>query len=176
MPRRGGRGSSLRLATLAGAALLLLACSRAPTPQASHAPAPKPKATSGKVQNNVDADLVSSVGAGPGPAPISVKFRLGKRPQLGVPLQIVLTITPTADAQIGHLHGSFQPDSGLNLQGEHSIDASDLRAGEALERQLTVVPEQSGVLNLNATFTLDLGSGSVSRSFAIPVIVSDNSS
>jgi len=174
----GGSPRSLRFATLTAAALLLVACNRIPTAPLTKALAPRPAPpTENKADTGSDADLVSAVGGVvTGPAPISVKFRIGKRPQLGVPLQILLSITPAANTQIGHLHGSFAPDSGLNLKGELSIDMKDLRAGEPLEQELTVVPEQPGVLNLNATFTLDLDSGSVSRSYAIPVIVSDNSS
>ena len=172
----GGSPRCLRFATLAAAALLLVACNRVPTTPLAKALAPRPRPAPSHVESNSDAGLVSAVGDTTVPAPISVKFRLGKRPQLGVPLQITLAITPAADAQIGHLHASFLPDSGLSLQGEQSIDEKELHAGEPIERELTVVPQQPGVLNLNATFTLDLDSGSVSRTYAIPVIVSDNSS
>lgn len=165
-------GECIRFAVVAAAALGLAACSRAPIPHAASAAAPPLPAA----PRNSDADLVSAVGAADANAPISVKFRIGKRPQLGVPLQILVAIIPAPQAQIGHLYGSFLPDTGLSLQGDRTFEASDLRAGEPLERQLTVVPEQPGVLNLNATFTLDLDNGSVSRSYAIPVIVGDNSS
>ena len=176
MSRTASAGSSIHVAMIAAAALGLAGCSRASLPHAASAAAPQPKAAPTETQTNTDADLVSAVGTASSPAPISVKFRIGKRPQLGVPLQIVVAIIPQPDAQIGHLHGAFLPDTGLNLQGDRAFDANDLRVGEPIERQLTVVPEQPGVLNLNATFTLDLDSGSVSRSYAIPVIVGDNSS
>jgi hypothetical protein len=176
-------GRSLRtagyghFAVLTAAALLLAACSRAPIPHPSFTAARPPPSTPATAhQTDTDADLVAAVGSDNSAGPISVKFRIDKRPQLGTPVQILITIIPAADAQIGHLHGAFQPDTGLNLQGEHSIDAKDLRAGEPLEQQLTVVPEQPGVLNINATFTLDLDGGSVSRSYSIPVIVADHSS
>jgi hypothetical protein len=175
MSRTASAGSGIHFAVIAAAALGLAACSRASLPHAASAAAPQPKAAPTETQTNTD-DLVSAVGTANSPAPISVKFRIGKRPQLGVPLQIVVAIIPQPDTQIGHLHGAFLPDTGLNLQGDRTFDAKDLRAGEPIERQLTVVPEQPGVLNINATFTLDLDSGSVSRSYAIPVIVGDNSS
>lgn len=144
-------------------------------PHAASAPAPQPKAAA-EVQDSAEADLVSAVGAANTSSPISVKFRIAKRPQLGVPLQILVAIIPAPETQISHVHGSFLPDTGLTLQGDRAFDASDLRAGEPLEHQLTVVPEQPGVLNLNASFTLDLDTGSETRSYAIPVIVADNSS
>jgi hypothetical protein len=174
MSRTARAGSSIHFAVIAAAALGLAACGRASLPHAASAAAPQPAPA--QTKTNTDADLVSAVGTANSTAPISVKFRIGKRPQLGVPLQIVVAIIPQPNAQIGHLHGAFLPDTGLNLQGDLAFDASDLRAGESIERQLTVVPQQPGVLNLNATFTLDLDSGSVSRSYAIPVIVGDNSS
>ncbi len=176
MPKRVGTGRSFYVAVMLSAALGLVACNRAPIPHAASAAAARPQAAPTTTESNSDADLVSAVGTVDTPAPISVKFRIGKRPQLGVPLQIVVAILPQPGTQIGHLHGAFLPDTGLNLQGDRAFDANDLRAGEPVERQLTVVPEQPGVLNLNATFTLDLDSGSVSRSYAIPVIVADNSS
>jgi hypothetical protein len=167
----------IRFAAVVAAALSLAACSRAPMPQLTHAAAPTPKpAPKAATTPDTDPDLVTAVGTGNAALPISVKFRIGKRPRLGVPLQILVAIIPAPAAQIANLHGSFLPDTGLNLQGDHSFDVKELRTGEPLERQLTVVPEQPGVLNVNATFTLDLDSGTVSRSYAIPVIVGDNSS
>jgi len=167
-----------RFAAAVAAALWLAACSRTPIPHLTHAaaPAPKPAPRAATTNTDTDTDLVTAVGTGNGAVPISVKFRIGKRPQLGVPLQILVAIIPAPAAQIANLHGSFLPDTGLNLQGDRSFDVKELRTGEPLERQLTVVPEQPGVLNVNATFTLDLDSGTVSRSYAIPVIVGDNSS
>lgn len=170
-----GANRGMRLAVLA-AALLLAACSRTPLSHLPSFSAAKAPPAPSEEHPNADADLVSAVGAGNEPTPISVKFRLGKKPQLGVPLQILIAIIPAPDAQIAHLHGSFLPDTGLSLQGDRTMDVTDLRAGEPLERQLSVVPTQPGVLNLNATFTLDQDTGSVTRSYAIPIIVSDNSS
>lgn len=176
---RSLRGAALAATglSLAAAVLLLAACGRSPVEQAIRAAAPRPAPAAPRpAPADPDSDLVSAVASGGATVPISVKFRIGKRPRLGVPLQILVAIIPAPDAQIAHLHGSFLPDSGLSLQGDHSIDVDELRAGEPLERQLTVVPEQPGVLNLNATFTLDRDSGPVSSSYAIPVIVGDNSS
>jgi len=166
----------VRFASVVASALWLAACSRAPLTQLNHAPTPKPAPQATTTNTDSDTDLVTAVGTGNTPVPISVKFRIGKRPQLGVPLQILVAIIPAPAAQIANLHGSFLPDTGLNLQGDRSFDVKELRTGEPLERQLTVVPEQPGVLNVNATFTLDVDSGTVSRSYAIPVIVGDNSS
>lgn len=166
----------MRFAAIAAAALWLAACSRVPTPHAVTTAAPQPTVAPSEAQQSADADLVSAVGTGSSNSPISVKFRIGKRPQLGVPLPILVAIIPSPEAQISHLHGAFLPDAGLSLQGDRAFDATDLRAGEPLERQLTVVPLQPGVLSVNATFTLDLDNGSVSLSYAIPVIVADNSS
>lgn len=176
MGRAPGARRLLYGALGAVAALALIGCGRLPGLHAAAVAPPPSTAAPKAAPTDSDADLVSAVASGTTAVPISVKFRIGKRPQLGVPLPILLAIIPAPTAQIGHLHGAFQADSGLTLQGDHAFDASDLRAGEPLERQLTVVPQQPGVLNLNATFTLDLDNGSVSRSFAIPVIVGDNSS
>jgi hypothetical protein len=154
--------------------LLLLACSHsAAPPNAASTPAPlKQAAPAANPQGDTDAKLVSAVGPASS-QPIQVKFRILSRPTLGVPLQILVSVTPVQDAQINHIQGSFLADGGLKLQSERSFEQDDLR--ETAQRTVTVVPQQPGVLNVNATFTLELGDRSVSCSYAIPVIVSDNS-
>jgi hypothetical protein len=171
----GASASTIGCCVAIVCSLMLLACSHsAAPPKAASAPAPgKQAAAAANAQEDADAKLVSAVGASASSQPIQVKFRILARPTLGVPLQILVSVTPVQDAQINHVHGSFLPDAALKLQSEHNFEQDDLR--EPLQKTVTVVPQQPGVLNLNATFTLELGDRSVSCSYAIPVIVSDNS-
>jgi hypothetical protein len=179
--RDQGRGARARTIGCCTAAVvcgwLLVACSHsAAPPTAASAPAPRKQAARAPApgsQEDTDAKLVSAVGPSASSQPIQVKFRILARPTLGVPLQILVSVTPVQDVQINHIQGSFLPDGGLKLQSDRSFDQDDVR--EALQRTVTVVPQQPGVLNVNATFTLEVGDRSVSCSYAIPVIVSDNS-
>ena len=72
-------------------------------------------------------------------------------------------------------------------QAPKSVDASALQfntrktfeqtqAGVIVEQELSVVPQQPGVLSLNATIVVDLDGGSLARSYSIPLIASDNPS
>jgi hypothetical protein len=121
-------------------------------------------------------DMVSAVAPSGATGAVKVKFRLGAKPMLGTPLQVFVAIIPAEDSQISHLHGSFTPDTGLALQSERDFDVTDVATGAALQRQVTVVPQQPGVLNLNTTITVAVDSGSLSSTFSIPLIVGDNSS
>jgi len=180
VPLGRGPGSGRRkrafgcCAAAMGCGLLLIGCSHsAAPPKAAAAPTDKQAAAALNAQADTDAKLVSAVGSSATSQPIQVKFRIRNRPTLGVPLEILVSVTPVQDVQINRIQGSFLTDSGLKLQSERSFEQDDLR--EAVQRTVTVVPQQPGVLDLNATFTLELGDRSVSCSYAIPVIVSDNS-
>jgi hypothetical protein len=117
-----------------------------------------------------DADMVAAVSPGGSTPPIAMKFRLAGRPVVGMPVQLVVELIPAADAAIEHIHASFQPGEGLQLQTDRSVDINDPRAGEALLRELTLVPQQPGVLSLTATIEIDLVSGSIARTYSIPVV------
>lgn len=153
----------------------LIGCSRASLPHTAAAPASASAPRAGASDpTDATANLVSAVGPRAN-APLSVRFRLGARPVLGMPLQILVTVTASGE-QINRLHGMFFPDSGLTLQSDRSFEATDLAAGVTLQRQVTVIPKQPGVQNVTAAFTVDLESGSMSVTYAIPIIVNDNSS
>jgi hypothetical protein len=181
-----GRGRGRLLATGRVLALglafagcgLLAACGRMAPWHATAAPAASAESsdTQGDSPADPTAGMVSAVAPDASKAPLSVKFRLDSKPVLGMPLHIAVAIIPTGDTQINHLHGSFLPDNGLALQSEHEFDASDLQGGVAVQQQVTVVPQQPGVLNLNATLTIQLENSSLSGTYSIPLIVSDNSS
>jgi len=123
-----------------------------------------------------DADMVAAVSPGGSTPPIAMKFRLGARPVVGTPVQLVVELIPAADAAIEHIHASFQPGEGLQLQSDRTVDISDPRAGEALLRELILVPQQAGVLSLTATIEIDLVSGSIARTYSIPVVAGASAS
>ena len=94
---------------------------------------------------------------------------------VGMPVKILVAVIPGPDAQINHLHGSFLAGMGLQLQSDRTFDVAAVHAGTTLYRELTVVPQQTGVLSLNATLLIEQDSGSQARTYSIPVIASDSS-
>jgi hypothetical protein len=124
--------------------------------------------------DTLDPDLVSAVSSAHTNTPIGMKFGLAARPAVGTPLKVTVALIPAADAGINHIHASFQPGDGLLLQSDRTLDVSEPGAGVAIEQELSVVPQQSGVLSLGATVVVDMDGGSLARSYAIPLIVRDN--
>jgi hypothetical protein len=130
----------------------------------------KAKAAAASAAAGGDADMVTAASpGGPGP-PISLKFSLGGRPLIGEPLQIHIAMLPDTPDAIRYLYGSFTPGDGLTLQSQHSFELRDLADGAPLHQEITVVPQQAGILSLTATLILDFDTGSVSRTFGIPLI------
>jgi len=91
---------------------------------------------------------------------------------VGEPLQIHVAMLPESQNAIRHLYGSFTPADGLTLQSQHSFELTDVADGVALRQDVTVVPQQAGILSLSATLIVDFDTGSVSRTFGIPLIAS----
>jgi hypothetical protein len=121
------------------------------------------------------ADMVAAVDpAGTSPS-LSVKFRIEARPVVGMPVKIMVAVIPAANAQIDHIHGSFLPGSGLLLQSDRNFDIATVQSGSAAFREVTVVPQQTGVLSLSATLLMNTDKSSQTRTYAIPLIASDNS-
>jgi hypothetical protein len=124
-----------------------------------------------KAADTIDPDMVMAVSSARSSTPIGMKFVLSARPVVGTPLTVTVALIPAPDAGISHIHASFQPGEGLQLQSDRSLDINDPNAGSVIEQQLSVVPQQSGVLSLNATVVVDMEGGSLARSYAIPLIV-----
>ena len=133
--------------------------------------------TSAKPGNGIDPDMVNAVSAaGTSTTPISMKFKLGGRPQVTTPLQLTVLVIPSADVTINHIHVSFQPSDGLQMQSERTVDLSEPAPGTPVQEELTLLPQQSGVLSLKATVLVDTDSQSISRTYAIPLIAADSHS
>jgi hypothetical protein len=125
----------------------------------------------------IDPDMVNAVSAaGASTTPISMKFKLGGRPLVTTPLQLTVLVIPSPDVTINHIHVSFQPSDGLQLQTDRTMDLTQLTPGTPVQQELTLVPQQSGVLSLKATVLVDTDSQSISRSYSIPLIAADGHS
>jgi hypothetical protein len=123
-----------------------------------------------------DADLVSAVSQSGSDATLSVKFRLAERPVVGTPVAIELALFPGPEAGITHIHGSLQASEGLQLQSQRTFDIATPQAGGALRQEVTVIPQQDGVLSLSATILIDFDNGSLARTYSIPLIAADHAS
>ena len=144
---------------------------------AAHAHMGKGEVTSAKPGNGIDPDMVNAVSAaGVSTTPISMKFKLGGRPLVTTPLQLTVLVIPSPDVTINHIHVSFQPGDGLQLQSGRTMDLAQPAAGTPVQEDLTLVPQQAGVLSLKATVLVDTDSQSISRTYAIPLIASDTGS
>jgi hypothetical protein len=130
-----------------------------------------------KPASGIDPDMVNAVSAaGASTTPISMKFKLGGRPLVMTPLQLTLLVIPSSDVTVNHIHVSFQPSDGLQLQSERALDLTDLTPGTPVQQEITLLPQQSGVLSLNATVLVDTDSQSISRTYSIPLIAADSHS
>jgi hypothetical protein len=146
---------------------------RSPSASAQHQAHSK---TSPKAPSPGDADMVAAVSQSGADTTIGVKFRLATRPVVGTPLQIVLALVPGADAGITHIHGSLQPGEGLQLQSQRTFDITSPQDGVTLTQEVTVLPQQDGVLSLSATLLIDFDNGSLARTYSIPLIAMDHAS
>ena len=137
----------------------------------------KPATQTAKPNTGIDPEMVSAVSAaGSSTTPISMKFRLASRPTVTTPLQVTLLLIPSPDVSISHIHLSLQPGDGLQLQSERTLDVTGVAPGTVLQQDLTVVPQQSGILSLTATVLVDTDSQSITRTYSIPLIASDSHS
>ena len=162
-------------------AALLGGCGQSPSTDgaSSHATRQsrsKSSAAPGSDGASIDPDMVSAVNvSGTSSSLFSMKFKLESRPQVTAPLQVSILLIPAPDVEITHLHLLFQTSDGLQLQSGRNVDLTDLSGGKPVEQQVTVVPQQGGVLSLSATVLVDTSAESISRTYTIPLIASDHS-
>jgi hypothetical protein len=155
--------------------VLLAACSK-PAPTAGAAQAKPGSAVSGspKVGATADPEMVSAVSAaGNSTTPVSMKFKLESRPTVTIPVQLLISLLPAPEAAISHIRISFQAGDGLQLQSEKILDVSEPAPGMPIQHELTLMPQQNGVLDLTATVLVDTDRGSISRTYSIPLIATD---
>ncbi len=117
-----------------------------------------------------DADMVSAVTAANTTKPISLKFRIGNRPEVGKPLKLELAVLPDSPSRIVRVHLIFQPSEGLAVVGAHEMDIDEVAAQSRVQREMTLQPLQAGVLSLTATAVVDTDAESITRSYTIPLI------
>jgi len=141
----------------------------------THGPRHNVSAHQSQASDGLDPDMVAGVSAGGSDPPIGLKFLVDTRPIVGVPVQLKLALIPTPGAGISHIHGTLQVADGLQLQSERTFDIDALQGGAPVQQQVTVMPQRAGVLSLSATLEIDYDSGSMARTYAIPLIAANAS-
>lgn len=139
---------------------------------------PAPSAQTGGVRpkavvsdaNALSVDMVAAVSQGGSGTPIAMRFRLASRPVVGSPVRIDVALIPAADAEVSHIHATFVPGDGLQLGSDRSVDITDPTPGQAVEQEVTVTPQQPGVLSLSATVLVEMDTGSIARTYTVPLI------
>lgn len=118
----------------------------------------------------LDKDMVSAVSGAKSSAIVDLKFRLGARPEPGQPIDIDIAVIPkVAGARVRVL---LQNVDGLEIRSGQEMPVSEtVAAGEPLSHRVTVVPARDGVFAMTAVALVDTDQTSVTRTFAIPVIV-----
>jgi hypothetical protein len=156
---------------LCSACLLLTACGDPPAePAASSAAiagaAKKPSSAAG----SAGGDMVAAVTISGADAPVKLQFALHDKPQLNQPVELEFVLQPTRDIDSAQV--SFEPNAGVEVASDNPFfSIARTAAGTGVAHKLLVVPKQAGVLSLSAVVAVDLPTGSVARSFSIPIIV-----
>ncbi len=113
--------------------------------------------------------MVTAVSAGKGGLPVDVKFALRQRPEVGQSAELDLIVIPSAP--LDRLMTSFHVEEGLTLSDGAQPSVEDRpEPGVPISHALTIVPKQDGIFYVDATVLADSGTGSIARTFTIPVI------
>ena len=114
--------------------------------------------------------MVSGVSAGKDESTVGLKFELQDRPQIGQPLTISIALLPKVTANT--MRVTYISTDALAVQpGAAPAEYRDIQSGIVYRHELSVVPRDNGVYYVSAVVLLDSDTGSIARTFAIPVVV-----
>ncbi len=151
--------------------LLVLACLGACERAPDAPPAAAPAAAAPR-KAPLSPDMVSAVSGSKGSAAVDLKFALGSRPEPGRPLDIEMAVIP-ADAS-ATIRLIVQNSDGLAITaGQEMTIPKGAEPGTALMHRVTIVPARDGVFSLSAVALIDTDKSSLTRTFAIPIIVGE---
>jgi hypothetical protein len=153
-------------ALLLTTALALCGCHDQPGPTAAVT------ATSGGVKGPIaaQADMVEAFSANRAQAGlVDLKFSLTRRPVVGEPVDIDLSLTPSVELE--RLFARFQAADGLQLvSGAETDHLEHPAAGVPVEHKLTVIAKADGIYYITAIVLADSEKESVARTFSLPII------
>lgn len=150
----------------------LFGCKREAGSDDAQAAATTPKVVSAKTpESNAELKrMVSGVSAAKDESIIDLKFELKDRPQLGQPLDITIALLPKVSAATMRVTYTSADTRALQATAE-AAEYRDVQPGNIYRHELNVVPKDNGVYYVSAVVLLDSDAGSISRTFAIPVVV-----
>ena len=134
-------------------------------------PAPT-AATPSRAKATVDGMVAAVSATGKPGAPVDLKFDLPTKPELDKPLEVNVALVPRS-AELSQLRLVFQSNEAVEVRSGSEAVLDKPADGVALTHTVTVVPKREGVFYLGAVALVEGPSGSVARSFAIPIIVGD---
>jgi hypothetical protein len=117
-----------------------------------------------------DVDMVSAVSAVASATPVSLKFRLSDPPLVGQALRLELALVQAPGLDIESMLVSLQPSDGLQVESGHIVEIQAPAVGTTHHIDVTVRPQEPGLLNLGATVLVNAGGVSLTRNFSIPLI------
>ncbi|HNR23637.1 MAG TPA: hypothetical protein PKL49_11515 [Steroidobacteraceae bacterium] len=143
-------------------------CDSAPENSTESAPAARASAPAPALPPH----MVSAVAGGKGNSSVDLKFALVSRPEPGRPLAIDLAVIPReADVTVRVI---VQNTDGIAITaGQEVTIPKGAEPGEPVIHRLTVLPARDGIFSLSAVALVDSDKTSVTRTFAIPIIVGE---
>jgi hypothetical protein len=113
---------------------------------------------------------VTQTKPGSAPLPVQVKFALQAKPEPAQPLDVTISIVPTA-SNLDRVFGKVEGEEGLELVSSGELEGAERPAENTpIERTVKVLPKQDGIYTLTATVSVDMGGSISSQTYVFPVI------
>jgi hypothetical protein len=113
---------------------------------------------------------VTQTKPGSAPLPVQVKFALQAKPEPAQPLDVTISIVPTA-SNLDRVFGKVEGEEGLELVSSAELEGAERPAENTpIERTVKVLPKQDGIYTLTTTVSVDMGGSISSQTYVFPVI------
>jgi hypothetical protein len=113
---------------------------------------------------------VTQTKPGSAPLPVQVKFALQAKPEPAQPLDVTISIVPTA-SNLDRVFGKVEGEEGLELVSSGELEGAERPAENTpIERTVKVLPKQDGIYTLTTTVSVDMGGSISSQTYVFPVI------
>jgi hypothetical protein len=113
---------------------------------------------------------VTQTKPGSTPLPVLVKFALAAKPEPAQPLDVTISITPTA-SNLDRVFGRVEGEEGLELVSSGELEGAERPPENTpIERTVKVLAKQDGIYTLTTTVSVDIGGSIASQTYVFPVI------
>jgi hypothetical protein len=154
-------------------ATVLAGCGRESPTDSSQAGQPAPAVSARSAEGDATLKrMVSGVSASKDESLVDLKFELKARPQVGKPLDIDIALLPKVAAdsmQVTYISADALPVQPVKVPADYR----NVQAGNIYRHQVSVIPKDIGVYYVSAVVMIDSETGSLTRTFAIPVLVGE---